>query len=271
MGKQRKSLSRPNPSLILTAFSVLVAIGPALAQARASQDPVVLQGLVLNREAPVPGTEVMVRGEGISETRLSDEKGRFEFRLLLGSYNVHVHLLGFYDVLVQSVQPQRNKRNELTINLTEDFSIVHDPVVEPARSPFPPLEVSVEWHRIDETAGSAAGEVRFQNNGIAKILIPVSERTADSVPPGTLLMQISIRAPFGKSKADFFQWYQCQPALNCRNLKPGESLSIPFTSTLRTRESKDGSFVVSFAEQLRGGEITQSEVLEGAFSTTLPR
>jgi len=109
-------------SIILVLFTWLVLDAQVIFQQPQSEAMGRMSGLILDRgDARVSKAKIVVEREGFHREIFSEEDGRYEIELLVGTYTITVTQVGF--------QPSRNADVQIRSNSLATFNVVMKEIV----------------------------------------------------------------------------------------------------------------------------------------------
>jgi hypothetical protein len=109
-------------SIILVLFTWLVLDAQVISQQPQSEAMGRMSGLILDRgDARVSKAKIVVEREGFHREIFSEEDGRYEIELLVGTYTITVTQVGF--------QPSRNADVQIRSNSLATFNVVMKEIV----------------------------------------------------------------------------------------------------------------------------------------------
>jgi hypothetical protein len=200
------------------------------------RDLELISGVVLREsETPVEGMEVhLMRGGVIYQTTSTNKEGEFKFEVSVGKYDLLFQYPGYYEMTVKDVDIWKQPRDSLKILLPKLTLEPDLEIIGPQMVPAPALEVSFKPTTTLKVGRLIKGTLYLKNTGKEPILIPTALYTQESqYSPEARIMWISVEVE--GYYAQYYQPHICLPAKDCRQLKPGETISFPVSIYNRER------------------------------------
>lgn len=205
----------------------------------AQSETFTLSGVVMSESGtPMIGVRVYLKGGEVDQMVITDKDGQFRFEVSAGKYDLIFQKSEHYETVIKDIELRRQPLNSLKIILPRLTFELDLEMIGPIMVAAPSLEVSLDVRPPFKVGRPMRGTVFLKNVGKEPILIPTEPFIKDSqYSTEAKLMWISID---DRSQATYWQPYICLPAKNCKELRPSETISFPFTMYRREGYQEQG-------------------------------